>query len=865
MLTVELSEGQSLALTQISDMEDEPGGALQLIAPPETFDSGGRLRVIISLDCADTPSSSGGILLRRRERFVVHVPMNFPFEVPILSVVHQRWAGTPHVQWGNQLCLYAAPAVEWNPADGMFGFVDRLVEWLGRAARGELDPDDLPLHPPVAYASNANGVMVIRADLGELAPPVLEVGGRLMVNSEMRSASPKHDNRLVVGITEAHDGKRLDLVEWITREEAMRRFVDGELPAIRNGRAVIVTVGVLTDQELGFEYPERADALIAALERVGVSTTGLFEAIGQVGAINYLLASRRVQNEPVTPVDFHLIVGTPSRRLEDGVLRQHLVCWRFDELGSLIAENIIHAGGNDPGFAKVGNLALSFVPKWLETAKTSWMQVMESRSEVTVRRDEQTSAEWVKERRVLVLGCGALGAPIAEYCVRAGATEVWVLDDGIVTPGILVRQPYVDADIGRKKADVLAKRLNTIRTDAPVYPFACSVADFFVDDYASPNGIDLIIDATANSSMASLLEARRYRARSTWPPVMTVGVGHDARRGIVTVSKSGATGAGRHILRRLALAARGQDANSLKDVADDFFPIAPMTPLFQPEPGCSSPTFRGSASELSSLAGQLFDAGLRAIVGEGSIEISEPMVAAVVRLDNNPGNRTRPPIAWFGWPNDYVSHDAISDYEVRISRAAINQMRTEVRRGARIRGPKIETGGMLIGHYDSSCKCIWVDDASGPPPDSRLSESFFDHGVEGTEQLLEYYRERTGGLSTFIGMWHSHPFGSARPSPTDAIAMTDLVTPVVKGPRRALVLILGGGHDKWSAWVSGAGEPELYVRFVTRSRQSTFVTPRVLKAVQGNWWPGGWRSRPRTKSTLSSTRKPRARRRRQPK
>ena len=35
-------------------------------------------------------------------------------------------------------------------------------------------------------------------------------------------------------------------------------------------------------------------------------------------------------------------------------------------------------------------------------------------------------------------------------------------DNGIVSPGILVRQPYQDADIGQYKAIVLAWRLNQI-------------------------------------------------------------------------------------------------------------------------------------------------------------------------------------------------------------------------------------------------------------------------------------------------------------------------------------------------------------------------------------------------------------------
>jgi len=66
-------------------------------------------------------------------------------------------------------------------------------------------------------------------------------------------------------------------------------------------------------------------------------------------------------------------------------------------------------------------------------------------------------------------------------------------------------------------------------------------------------------------------------------------IGHDARRGIVALSRPGASGAGRDILRKLGLAAYGDQAAWLADIADDLFPEQPRSELSQPEPGCSDP------------------------------------------------------------------------------------------------------------------------------------------------------------------------------------------------------------------------------------------------------------------------------------
>ena len=72
---------------------------------------------------------------------------------------------------------------------------------------------------------------------------------------------------------------------------------------------------------------------------------------------------------------------------------------------------------------------------------------------------------WLAGKRVLVLGCGALGASAAEACARAGVAALHLVDNGLVTPGILVRQPYGDADVGQPKARSLAARLATIGRD----------------------------------------------------------------------------------------------------------------------------------------------------------------------------------------------------------------------------------------------------------------------------------------------------------------------------------------------------------------------------------------------------------------
>ena len=368
--------------------------------------------------------------------------------------------------------------------------------------------------------------------------------------------------------------------------------------------------------------------------------------------------------------------------MSDRNLRQHLVCWRFDEIGRLVAENIIFADSDQPALAHLADLAQQLLPGWIANTNTSWVRVMEARAEVTIRRDANSSAEWIQDCRVLILGCGALGGPVAELCLRGGAKEISVIDNDVVTPGILVRQPYVDDDIGVSKSLALATRLNRVRQDQPIRPAVGSAQAVVLYDGAPPPDVDLVIDATADATVASLLELRRSRSRESWPPVMSMMIGHDAQRGVVTVSKRGSTGAGRHLLRQLSLAGRGRHADRLHDVMVDFFPTEARSTTFQPEPGCSSPTFTGSATDLAALAGHLFDAGLRALSNHGSGDSELPMVTAAVRLGDPTEGFAQPGTIWLGWPNDLVCHDTQTGYEVRICQPALARMRAEVRRGA---------------------------------------------------------------------------------------------------------------------------------------------------------------------------------------
>lgn len=818
-----LTPGQHLAADQLAEIADRSDDAVEVLRGPYRSTIGQAVVIDIALDCTGHARALAGLPLRARETFSLEISPEFPFTIPQVSVPHTRWAGTAHVQWQKIICLYAAPLVEWLPADGMRGLLDRLILWLRRAAMDELDPEGQPLHPPVAYASLAAGVAVVRPDLPPPGPS--------------SAVTSRPDARLMVAAC-VHDRQdRADVTEWITPEVWKLRFQTAELRGDLDdhGRRLFGAAVILLSRDIGFEYPNGASTLMSGLTTAGADHDALLALLSSVATINARLdATHALQGHDLPARPLVLIVGTPSRRMPNGGRRlTHLVCWRIDEAGQKLLAAARHPNTDDHELAEAA-------AAWLEQATTTWMPIMEARPEVTQRRDSSSSAAWLTGKRILILGCGALGAPAAEICVRAGAAEVTVADNGIVHPGILVRQPYEDADIGRYKAITLTHRLNQIYADQRVSALPQDIILTVLTEEMNATQFDLIIDAAANAAITSRLEYCRAQSPGDWPPVMTMLIGHDARRGVVTLARPGASGAGRDILRKLGIAAYGDQARQLADVRDDFFPESPRSEFFQPEPGCSDPTFTGSAADVGALAAHLITAGLDAIARRTGDDGDQPMSATVVRLGSRERGRAASGIWRTCWPNDVIVADEAEGYEIRLSPAAIREMRAESARGARVRGRDIETGGMLFGEIDDACRCIWVDVATGPPPDSRLSAWHFDHGTDGVQELVHHHQACSRGMTVFVGMWHTHPNHTARPSPTDGAGMQQLLAPAVQASARALMIILGGGEQAWSAWLHDGHLPEIDARLVRHDPAATQRPPAIPAEHTEAAWPGGF-------------------------
>lgn len=839
--------GVDLARRQLLDLIEVAGGAVQLLG--EWVDAHGRTVFHVSLDTSGLASSPKGLRVRARERFHVSPGSSFPFVPPSVWSVHTRWARTPHVQWGNYLCLYAATSVEWNPGDGMRGFIGRLSNWIANAAAGTLDPDGQPLHPPVAYADAKSGRLLVHPDLADLVPWADD-------------GSAAVSKTLIAWCTVNNERRRVDVNEWIDTPTASSRAADPAGEVFRNGLPVIAVPAVLTAVEFGSEFPDTVTTLSEGLSECGYDRDALLADLAAANEINCKLRSQQLEQNsiaagtpwdqdarPESPLLTALLVGTPSRRIDGDKRLAHLAAWKLDAFSASITDlftRVMQLHQSDEVAAlRIGVQDLA--DRVLTLTDVTWMNVMETRPEVTRRRDQRTAVSWLRDRSVLVLGAGALGAPLAELCVRAGVADLMVADHSSVNPGILVRQPYTDDDIGKNKAAALARRLSAIR-DLDVAHSVRNVRPTFFGPEHDLGAYDLIIDATADASVRSAIELARRSGRY-FPPLLTMVIGHAADKGLVTTSLVGASGAGADAFRKVSLLASTGRAE-WADIGADLFPKDPRTELFFPEPGCSSPTFIGSAAQTTALAGIMLDEALAC------------MESAESGLDNNdsPPHTTFASAVRIGaaairgttrarWKPDFTTKDRSGLHEIRISAEALATARAEVRRGARSMAPDIETGGMLLGAFDDATGVVYVDKVTGPPPDSLMSATYFHHGIEGTEELVRAEVARTASTTGFVGFWHSHPYGRARPSDTDERGMASIVAPD-GNTRRALMMILAGDESTWESWrnQSPSKHPDVYLRVVPRlagpveSGHPGYVGGHSLQEIPTGWYYQGGNS-----------------------
>lgn len=751
-----LSSGQQQALDELHFIT-EAGGSIELIQHQR---SRGRLVVELSIN-TKFPHEGDGIRFRPRELFNVEVSSNFPWQVPSVRVSHRRWALRPHVNFGSCLCLYLAPDVEWDPSDGMYGLIERLVEWLRRAAIDDLDPAAAPLHPPYAPSFG------------------------IYLNVVVRDDTPRPTDAPWFGFAPltAYSDTRVDLDGWLDAD-CTEILSDSDVAAV-----------VLSHCELPYQYPTRLGPLLEELESCGITKQRLLSAVRAAANHNH-------EHAPLL-----VVIGTPMRGTKSGERRQHLAVWHVSDQDTKKLRSTGPEPSQTSGTPEDHNQLPAALDRWAATAVVDWCRVDEARPEVTQSRDGTSPMTAFAGRSVALLGCGAIGSHLAEHLVRASVIDITLVDRAGVSTGNLTRQTYDENDLTKPKPRALAHRLQRINPQLePVQSPTDAVG--LAGDPSSPIWRhDIIIDATANETVAKRLETVRQTV-SARPWLIRMLLGHHGDRGLLTVSAPTNIGGSPRLARHAKLTATA--VTRLKSFADEFWPDPPRSDLFLPEPGCSAPTFIGANADVAATVAALARAAGTSLCRqtEGSwtmIELPDATPSAPARSEHRDvANPIKMDVAGSGF-TVHVEHHVMVELIAWINRCARDT-------------PGSETGGILFGEIDNATRTVAVTATVRPPADSEASPTGFVCGIEGLEEASDALSDLSRGTHRPIGAWHTHPDSSPAASPTDYQGMKTL-TGQRDRPLPQQLLLIGGGSPVGSVW-------NAYM-FETRPPNTTTHWPRA--------------------------------------
>jgi len=379
---------------------------------------------------------------------------------------------------------------------------------------------------------------------------------------------------------------------------------------------------------------------------------------------------------------------------------------------------------------------------------------------------------------IVLIGCGSVGSKIAMHLARSGQEPFVLIDRAPFSPHNVARHALTPpAELpGIPKASLLAGEIGQLRLEAE--PIAADIIEMCKGQghTTSPLVRDnrLVIESTGSLAVRDMLAS--------------LPQGHLRGKLLHAVLHAEGT------VGIMAIEGRGRNPN-VNDLVlrfyDECVDDAELRSLFSGNPslrrqevglGCGSQTMVMPDTRVS-----LFSAGIaqRAMqilaAGDGELEKGELWIGKLARDEMG--------VAWKPVRirrTKTLQFQGRNLWQARIPEVVFRQMKEEMG----VWG-EMETGGVLIGRISLYNRCFNISRLVEAPPDSVRTKNSFVLGIEGLRQKVQEIHDKSGGVLTYLGTWHSHPRGGEA-SPTDKFSLDRLTKLRFGTPATGLIVMPSG-------------------------------------------------------------------------
>lgn len=376
----------------------------------------------------------------------------------------------------------------------------------------------------------------------------------------------------------------------------------------------------------------------------------------------------------------------------------------------------------------------------------------------TTARKLSMTPKSIYDKRIAILGCGAVGSKIALHLFRSGIDKLTLVDYDSLEPHNLCRHALLSTpfDKGRNKAELLKETFNKMFIGVLNHIKVDKNNALYFLKHTELSKFDVIIDATASAAVMHGIDTIKF-PDGTKIVRACLSAGGDV--GITYVS----TGSRRRLSDYYTDILR-------QAITDDDFSTwlnqekKNMLEDVRIGEGCHSITMIASDDTISSHA-----ALMSTVIRKCNEPKSTDGYLLSIANDMYPGSMVT---VWSDAP-EYVEFtcDNDSNWRVRIDSTLLSEMRKETR----IHGKK-ETGGYLFGNVDLKRHLIYVVEHF-VPGDSKHSASELGLSKKGFLEFDKLVEQRTANQLYYTGDWHSHPTAPLAMSEKDINTCCDQVLP----------------------------------------------------------------------------------------